>query len=409
MRTALQLASAVVATVSLAGCAGVFNPYVRPANPDKHPFRENKTTLPEALTYADTVRAEYRAALTNQGRLTTGLGAVLIPLTGVVAYQGIAGASASAIAATSIGGAALLGTGMYLYSAPRQIIYAEASAAISCAIGIVGPLQLPGNESQQLDMAVDFTLPKMLAATSGVPTSDALTLTQQIRTALEAGREVRAIIHDAGPQLITAVDSIIDKTDKQISTTVPDPRVLATGLGGLVPVPKVGAIDIPTLKPSTGTAQEAASVPPPPPSPLEVALRAAGFTLQQVHETLAFVAGIVNRVKDISLRTALTGCGTALDNVVTVMRLIPESSAITFAAGIGGEHVAVITGGKPRYFADVLKKPSKGSLTAEVLSEVAGYQLRVRVDTAVPVDEYAVVVRDSSSADPRLLTVKVQK
>jgi hypothetical protein len=129
------IALAAIAAFVLIGCAGVLNPYVRPSDPDKHPFRkEKKASIDEAISYADKVRGAYRDALTHQGLLSTGLGVILIPLTGIVAYQGIIGASTKTIAATSIAGGSLLGGGVYLHSSPRQIVYAEAAAAITCAI-----------------------------------------------------------------------------------------------------------------------------------------------------------------------------------------------------------------------------------------------------------------------------------
>jgi hypothetical protein len=436
---------ATIAALLLTGCAGVMHPYVRPSDPAKHPFRQGNTSLNQAICYADNVRGAYRDALKNQGLLSTGLGLVLIPLTGIVAYQGIIGASTKAIAATSITGASLLGAGVYMHSSPRQIVYAEAAAAITCAISVVAPLQLSEDDVTYLRNLVQpktptggakpapqaagtqaapqaggtqanappadgkKNLPYMLQVVSRVSNdTDATKLAEQIRTGLSSGRESLAIIDMAGSQLVSTVDGIVDKADKQIAATIPDPRTLSSGLGGLIPVPKVGAVDLPTLKdlekkpPATGAKSEDITA-------LDSALQSNGLTRDDILEALTFVAWVAERVKEAAVKTGLSGCGGALENVTTAFRLVPETTTISFTSGKAGEYRSVVVGGKPPYYANLLRKPDDGTLTADLLSEPAGYQLRISADGNLKAGDYQVAVRDSSAVEPKLVTVRVEQ
>jgi len=65
-------------------------------------------------------------------------------------------------------------------------------------------------------------------------------LAEKIRTGLNAGREALAIIDMAGSQLVSTVDGIVDKADKQIATTIPDSAVALVGAWGLIPVRRSG-------------------------------------------------------------------------------------------------------------------------------------------------------------------------
>jgi hypothetical protein len=409
-------------------------------------------SIKDAIKYADEVRGAYRDALANQGLLSTTLGVVLIPLTGVIAYQGITGVSTKTIAATSIVGASLLGAGIYLHSSPRQIIYAETAAAITCAISVVAPLQLSKDDEDHLRTLVQWkyskegtqpepstenaqpgpskedtqpqhstgdtqqepstgdsktNLPYILLRVSEVPDPKADKLAEQIRIGIASGREALAIIDMAGSQLVSTVDGIMDMADKQIASTIPDPRSLSSGLGGLIPVPKVGAVDLPTLKdlekePVKGPKPEAET-------PLDTALKRAGTTRNQILAELTFISGVAERIREVSVKSALSGCGGALENITTAFRLVPEATTVSFTFEKGGEHRSVVVGGKPPYFASLLRKPEVGTLTAEILSEPAGYQLRINADTNVKAGDYPVAVRDSSAAEPKIITVRIEE
>jgi len=138
-------------------------------------------------------------------------------------------------------------------------------------------------------------------------------------------------------------------------------------------------------------------------------LQEANLTLDQIRSELEFVAWIAERFKEVSVKTSLSGCGGALENVTTAFRLVPEATTVSFTFGKAGEYRSVVVGGKPPYFANLLRKPEAGTLTADLLSEPAGYQLRISADTKVKAGDYPVAVRDSSAAEPKLITVRVEE
>jgi hypothetical protein len=134
-----------------------------------------------------------------------------------------------------------------------------------------------------------------------------------------------------------------------------------------------------------------------------------GLTRDDILAALTFVAWVAERVKEASVKTGLSGCGGALENVTTAFRLVPDTSTVSFTSGKDTEHRSVVVGGKPPYFANLLRKPETGTLTAELLSEPAGYQLRISAVGTVKAGDYQVAVRDSSAVEPKLVTVRVEE
>jgi hypothetical protein len=327
--------------ISLSGCAGMLNPYVR-HDPAKHPFARGRVTLFEAICYADDVRARYRDALANQDSLSTGLGAALIPLTGIIGYQGISGVNGHAIAATSLAGAAALGTGTYLHSAPRQMVYAESSAAITCAIGLVAPLQLGEGEAKGLDATVDRMLPGMLQAISGMQGAPARRLAQQIKKTVDAVRRARAALDGAAIQLVFTVDGIIDQADRRILSTVPDPQAMAAKMGGLLPLPKIGPEDLPTIGDAAALRMKKPGGLETMQESVEDMLARSGYSVNQALDTVAFVAAIVERMHGAPAATAVAACGEQFAAGITSIRLHPEPAgdAIILAAERRSEYRA---------------------------------------------------------------------
>src|SRR5262245_59813226 len=138
-RSSVPTLLAIHVLVVLSGCAGTLDPSVRPSDSEQHPLRKNLTDLPAALAYADAVRAEYRTVLANQDRVTAGLGAVLIPLTAVVAAR--------------------RGNLPPRHASTDQLCRSRRGDQLCDRHS--QPLQIRDSESKQLDDAVDNKLPRI--------------------------------------------------------------------------------------------------------------------------------------------------------------------------------------------------------------------------------------------------------
>ena len=131
----------VIASVLFAatGCSGIVNPYVT----WNHNVGQtgSAVTLDQAVIYADRAKDAYRDALGHQSQLASWLGIGLIPMMAAAAGLGITGGPTSAIAATTLTGAAGYGVGVWLYSKPYQRAWVAGYNATSCAVSAVIPLR----------------------------------------------------------------------------------------------------------------------------------------------------------------------------------------------------------------------------------------------------------------------------
>lgn len=136
------VAALLVGALTVASCSMV-NPYLShpyPSHPRDKSLRKTGD-LEAAVSYAHSVKANYRKALGRETMFTSVLGALLIPTGAMALTMGIAGVHSNTILMTGGSGTALFGVGKWLESKPRQAAYVAGYNAVNCAIEAVLPFR----------------------------------------------------------------------------------------------------------------------------------------------------------------------------------------------------------------------------------------------------------------------------
>ena len=262
---AAQLRSVAVGLVvlSLSGCS-IFNPHVSPDMPPPYfpPAPEQGQVkgeeqggqadgpqyaggVVEAFDYAHAWQEEYYGAVGNDFLLRS---LTVVPVVGAAAAAlvlGITSSSPNVVAALSVGGAAALGTSLYLQSAPRQRVYLEGYKAINCAIAATGPYVMPTTEFEQFQTDLSTLRTKREELTAALNEAE-LTLgsgDEAVIAAKEAlsraatvggnGQILSNRIANAGRNLTAKVDDIAAQVSRQITETEPDAQAITSLVSGL--------------------------------------------------------------------------------------------------------------------------------------------------------------------------------
>lgn len=160
-------------------------------------------------------------------------------------------------------GAAGLGTGTWLSSRPRQLVYLAGVKAMTCAVDAVLPLDVSADDRRVLRAGLDALggaigtttdrarrVRELLAIVESRWPTDLADLTKETRrdlatveTLLQAARstytagvKLEGEVARAGQALIATVDRLGAEVDRQITATLPDPQALSTIVGGLAQV-----------------------------------------------------------------------------------------------------------------------------------------------------------------------------
>lgn len=261
-RSGLRLTAASTLVFALAGCS-IFNPHVDPGIvPPYFPSVEiskndegELVALPEyaggvveAFGYAHAWQKEYYDAVGNDSLLRN---LTVVPVVGAAAAAlvlGITSSKPDTIAALSVGGAAGLGTSLFLQNAPRQRVYLEGYRTLNCAIAATGPYVMTTGEYSDFLNDLGSLRDKRKALALEINTAEAAlgAGNEAVMAAKEAlaraaivtgnGQLLGSRVANAGRKLTAKVNDIVAQVSHQITETEPDPQAivsLVTGLSGV--------------------------------------------------------------------------------------------------------------------------------------------------------------------------------
>ena len=274
------IATGLVCSLSLSGCAGIFDPHPRasemtdfrfaPSSEDSKDSKDSEQKsrgldfhgdLPKAIDDANAQRQAYLAAGDNQSYATNFGALSLVGASAAALFLGVTSTSdfsRDAITALGIGGAGLLGLGSFYLSKPRQRLYYGAAQAISCSMIAMRPFLMTKGEYKELSDAVN-QLSESVGKVTGTITSvesataelrqvapgnslivraeSEVTATKSDRdnavSVLRDGANLERSIDGAGAQLRLRVKHIMDTVDIEITKTEPTLDSLLPTLGGL--------------------------------------------------------------------------------------------------------------------------------------------------------------------------------
>jgi hypothetical protein len=364
------VAVALLAVTS--GCAGIVNPHV---SWDRKVAQGSTVDLNQAVDYADRAKDAYREALGNQSRLASWLGIGLIPLMAAAAGLGVTGGPATAIAATTMAGAAGYGVGVWLYSKPYQRAWVAGYNATSCAVSAVIPLRDVYGLKEEIKKHLDnldtarnevVGTRKALddAITSAIRGDATLADDETIQVAKDLLKEADDLVatadatrsksrkmlvqaDTAGMQLKEAVDRIYGQVAGQVVETGQDLQALASIIGGLAQTYKSFTAVTESLKPPaapvevTGQAGRA----PAPVTDATNTLRSAMRKLIAAHQV---VADDVDRTAGTTPIETLRACGVTADQVSTPLSVDP-AGPITVVEKTTASAGRIVRGGASPY------------------------------------------------------------
>ena len=387
----------LLGTLTLASCSMV-NPYI------SHPRDTLSTqdTLPRetgdletAVSYANTVKANYREALGREATFTNVLGALLIPTSAMALTMGIAKVHSNTILMTGGSGTALLGVGKWLESKPRQAAYVAGYNAVNCAIEAVLPFRFskkhlePFQDSMQnIDGRIEavqeaigeaeaaksqiFKIltpaqqqakddPQLLEAVAHIRV--AKSVVASARDARDKGFAVQRQRARAGHALDATVDNIIGQVDAAIQKSQLDLGALSAVISGLSQAysqfttvsdnlkPKdVG--EAPEGKKTNGMEQQRQK--------LKDAIDALKTAVDELLEDKQEISKIVNFLTPEHSLAALKKCGVEPATISTTLTLSPAGNAEFTARKDGVQQAArsILGGKKP--FGVVVPHPVTG-------------------------------------------------
>lgn len=350
-------------TAGLVGCVGVLDPVV--TAPDR-PGAD--VTISSAIAYANRAKVRYEDALTNQVRLSTWVGAGLIPLATVGAGMAIFSGNPTGIGILGLTGAGIYGTSAYLRNQPAQLAYLAGHEAINCAVEAVAPLvpidaasdspfgqALLGIEGHLADVALRAELlRRALGGSTDVAARNELDRASDL---LVRGREtqaqafaLQASLGGLPTQLVTAVDRIQTQVSDAVVRNQPDLSALGSIVGNLGSVYKqlsptpIASDKVRGEVPATPDAAFAAQ--PPPTTAALRSLQEANDVLARDQAVLSATIGVVAKATPTE---TLKKCVVNPDEFTTAMVLSPDK--LTFAGGTQESRGFLVTGGRKPYAA----------------------------------------------------------
>lgn len=334
------------------------------------------STMQAGIIYADRAIAAYQKGISQQSILTNVMALTLIPLAAAGLAMGIEGANAVSIAALGLSGAAIYGTGSFLSSKPRQLVYAAGVKAIVCAKEATLPLNLSGadfvdfktstekliDDSSKLEEMIRETrqavtnVNNMGGMIAGAEESikNAQESLDKAAEVVSAAEKLKREIGHANQALIFAVDKIAAEIDAAILTTLPNVQAISGIIGGLAQIsgqftsaPEVGK---PKAEPSLSFEGMAAGDTGAKSEQGEVALeklKKLQDATRSLQRLTVKVNGFILSVAETQPSQALKQC--AVDPVPTGIFVRPTGPVRLRENVIKS---IVVRGGKPPYFAE---------------------------------------------------------
>jgi hypothetical protein len=396
------------------GCS-LINPHVTWKRPD---VADGKTvTLPQGMEYADRAIKEYKDAIGQQAILTSVICLGIIPLGLATLGLGITEAGAKAVTILGITTAGVYGTGVWLSSKPRQLVYASGIAAMTCAKDAMAPLNLReetnnpfGTSLSELPDAIS-TLEYEISKVKGIIKTNQTALEPDLvneahnnvktaeaalkagRSALANGSQLERELDRAGSLLVSAVDRIGAQVDIALVRTEPNIDALPGILGDLTKtysqftkVPESPTSTAPLPQESRAAESAPAS------QQLVDELGELGTSVKELATNTYSVAAVINSLSEANPAKTLKNC--KLEPVDTGIEVQPAGD-IEFDEEETVTRSLVVTGGKPSYFAYLLEKSVQG-LTAESKPSAGLALVEIVKSGKVPSGTYHVYISDTA-------------
>jgi len=374
------VAIALAATLLVMSGCSVINPHVTWDRPKVEPGQT--ITLQQGLDYADHAIKEYKDAIGHQAILTSIVGVSVISLGLATLGLGITEAGTKAVTILGLTTAGTYGTGTWLSSKPRQLVYAAGIEAMTCAKEAMAPLDLPKSTIDTFTQSVNALPGKTSAVESNISKVSFIlrsakgeltqyqvdAATEMVRTAREqlelangariSGNQLKREFDRAGSLLMAAVDRIGAQIDVALVKTEPNisalPDILSdltktyTRLGKLPESPKAAAPvrDAPSDMPKGDAATQLGS-----------ALGTLSTSVESLSGDVYVVSALVNSLSESTPTKALKSC--KVDTDVTGIQVQPPGD-VTFEEEQISTQSLVVMGGKPSYFAHLLQSPVPG-------------------------------------------------
>lgn len=249
-----HLVKAISIIVCLESCTSLVNPYISPSNQVTNSYNDTPS-LENAINYSNNLRAEYLGALSDQAYLNAGVGLTLIGVSAAAFALGATGGATNAIIGLGIGGTAAYLANTFLYSKPRQLIYAAGAGAISCSVSATEPLRVASrlinkkqidSNNQELNSFtqnlanLNLNLNKLKALIkkhgNSLPVVAAENIFLEGEVSLKKGRQAEVIISTAGGTLYSAVEQIRTKVNRALIDTEPNIQTLVESLSSTIPL-----------------------------------------------------------------------------------------------------------------------------------------------------------------------------
>lgn len=319
----------VVSVSLLSGCAGVFNPYVKPERNDDRLFVTSRgvppgrdpngttrsacsnldTDLCDALKLAEGYRVAYLKAAGNQQRIRNGAAVIGLAAAASTLYYGMQGRDIFKDRVLRLGtlGATAYAGGTYFSSSPRQQVYLHGATAMSCAIIAAAPHMIPNDGRDTLLSDLDQLHDKLAIARTTYQNdtrADVLETLSDAENVLRDGRAMYADLLRSGIILRQRIEVLANEVNKQALAQLPDLTSMYSLAGSLAGYAKgFGAERLTTPAPAPAAAKagaatlEAAAAAPPPPS----ALDAVKFAMNDVQRHLQFADAAAQSFDDVGL------------------------------------------------------------------------------------------------------------
>lgn len=421
------------------GCA-LFDPHIRlkdndVADVDYSAFSGN---LPQAIERAGKLRGKYLKAVSDHSLLRSVAGLSMIPLSASALYLGFASsANAELASGLGLGAAGIYGASNYLHSSPRQLVYINGAAALTCAVKATRPVLVKSDDYSKLEngltaistgvnrvnsaiVAVNAAIknqshPTSLSRTATLQVTQAKALLVQAQDVRARGTAYKRNIDTAGLSLNSAVDAIQAEVSRQVLKTEPDLASVMTIAGSLGQWAGTFG-SVPAIVPQTssagGTAQASgksvgaqSESETPDDTELRNGINKLAEATSETVEATSSVADIVNAIGDADQQLAgLDQCEVGAAD--TGFSISPDVASQTLNAGSSTMFIITDDTGIPQSVRLLGPADKKATLSTEVLG--GGLVATVTATSDAPSSLYQLHVSDSTGKNKRTISIQVQ-
>lgn len=348
----------VVAVAALSGCAGVFNPYVKPELKSERLFvspSESSTdgtgksasacdaieaSVCDAMNLAEGYRVAYLKAAGNQQRFRNGMALAGLTAAAATLYYGLQGRDIFKDRVLRLGtlGAATYATGTYFTSSPRQQVYLHGATAMSCAIIAAAPFLVPKGAADELGKDLDDLAKALAAARETYKDSTAtgfLDALSDAENVYRDGRLMQGNLQRSGLVLRSRIELLANEVNQQALAQLPDlgsMYALASSLSGFAQTFGSARLTTPSERGATassGGGVEAARAPEPDVTALKDATRAVRKHLEFANaaaETFDQVAACSPEIVATAFVVEPTSTAVTLEKGKTFQFLVTDAS-----------------------------------------------------------------------------------